>query len=192
MRSEIAKGGNERIVPLHSRLITELSRIPSNQRCGAVAGHPNGRCLSHKTIGTIFERWLKDAGLTISAHRLRHTFATQMLSAGADLRSIQKSLGHADLCVTEVYLAALHRVAGGGGGRAGVRVQPGHFDTRVLSSCISVDICEDMPICRLTTTACGATVKRCSRGDELWQEGSCRGHDGYASTTKLFGPAGEC
>ncbi len=104
VNTEIAKGGVERVVPLHPRLVAELAQTPRDKRRGAVAGHPDGRCLSHKTIGTIFERWLRQSGLTISAHRLRHTCATMMLKAGADIRRIQKTLGHADLRVTEGYL----------------------------------------------------------------------------------------
>lgn len=105
VRSEAAKGGIERTVGLHQRIIDELSRTPRALRRGAVAGHPDGRCLSHKTIGQVFERWLDDLGLRINAHRLRHTCATQMLANGATLREIQQVLGHADIRTTEGYLA---------------------------------------------------------------------------------------
>lgn len=102
--SENAKGGSERLVPLHPRLIDELRQTPRSERRGAVAGHPDGRCLSHKTIGKIFEGWLREAGLEISAHRLRHTCATWMLKQGADIRSIQSFLGHEDIRTTQIYL----------------------------------------------------------------------------------------
>lgn len=107
VREETAKGGAERIIPLHPRIVEELSRTPLRERRGAVAGRKNGRCLSHKTIGHVFERWLRDAGLSISAHRLRHTCATEMLKHGASLREIQKTLGHADIRTTEGYLDLL-------------------------------------------------------------------------------------
>lgn len=107
VRTEAAKGGIERTVGLHTRVVRELSQTPRAMRRGAVAGHRDGRCLSHKTIGAVFERWLDGLGLRINAHRLRHTCATQMLLAGASLREIQQVLGHADIRTTEGYLAVV-------------------------------------------------------------------------------------
>lgn len=101
---ESAKGGNERIVSLHPRVLAELRTTPAKQRRGALAGHPDGRCISHKTIGHVFDRWLSDAGLDTSAHKLRHTCATQMLKHGANIHEIQRMLGHADIRTTERYL----------------------------------------------------------------------------------------
>lgn len=99
-----AKGGNERIVSLHDRVLAELRETPPDKRRGAIAGHPDGRCLSHKTIGHVFDRWLRDAGLDASAHKLRHTCATLMLKHGANIHEIQRMLGHADIRTTERYL----------------------------------------------------------------------------------------
>jgi integrase/recombinase XerD len=107
VRSETAKGGYERIVPLHPRVVDELATTPEAQRRGAVAGHPDGRCLSHKSIGLIFERWLNDLGLRISAHKLRHSCATELLISGADIREVQATLGHADIRTTEGYTALI-------------------------------------------------------------------------------------
>jgi len=105
VRSAVAKGGRERMIPLHARVIAELREVPERQQYGALCGHPDGRHLSRKTIPHIFDRWLREeAGLHISAHRLRHTFATRLLREGANLRSIQKVLGHASLATTERYL----------------------------------------------------------------------------------------
>jgi integrase/recombinase XerD len=107
VRSETAKGGNERMVPLHPRVVAELETTPLRQRRGAIAGHPDGRCLSHKTIGLVFERWLSDLGLRISAHKLRHSCATELLNHGASLREVQETLGHADIRTTEGYTALI-------------------------------------------------------------------------------------
>lgn len=107
VREESAKGGNERVVPLHPRVIAELEHTPPRERRGAVAGHKDGRCLSHKSLGLVFERWLADAGLRISAHRLRHTCATQLLKHGANLRDVQITLGHSDIRTTEGYIDLL-------------------------------------------------------------------------------------
>jgi site-specific recombinase XerD len=117
-----AKGGHERIIFLHQRLVADLRCTPLRERRGAVAGHPDGRCLSHKSIGHIFERWLAAAGLRISAHRLRHTCATEMLRGGAGVRDIQQQLGHADLRTTEGYLDMLTERQ-----RAAVRGLPDRF-----------------------------------------------------------------
>ena len=107
VRSDTAKGGHERIIPLHPRVVEELEMTPESARRGAIAGHPDGRCLSHKTIGLIFERWLNDLGLRINAHKLRHTCATELLLSGADLREVQETLGHADIRTTEGYTALI-------------------------------------------------------------------------------------
>ncbi len=106
VREETAKGGSERIVPLHPRIVGELVATPQTQRRGAVAGHPDGRCLSHKSIGHVFERWLCDQGLRTSAHKLRHSCATELLRSGAGLKEVQATLGHSSVATTGRYLHA--------------------------------------------------------------------------------------
>lgn len=105
VRADAAKGGMERVVPLHARVVAELERTPRSARHGAVAGRNDGRCLSHKSIGHIFDRWL--GSLHISAHRLRHSCATELLRSGATIREVQAVLGHQDIRTTEGYLEVL-------------------------------------------------------------------------------------
>jgi integrase/recombinase XerD len=87
-----AKGGKFRVIPLHERLAAALRLIPDQARRGAVCGRGDGRPRSYKSLPHIFDRWLREEGLEISAHQLRHTFATQMLWNGANLREIQRLL----------------------------------------------------------------------------------------------------
>lgn len=101
-----AKGGKDRAISLHARLITNLSMTPEDAQTGAVCGHLDGKPMSYTSMPHIFsDRYLGRYGLHISAHMLRHTFAIQLLRGGADLRQIQTLLGHASLETTQRYLA---------------------------------------------------------------------------------------
>lgn len=100
------KGGKDRIVPCHPKLLQILLAVPEAERVpdSAVAGHRDGSPLSFQGIGHIFERWAKQAVPGIHPHRLRHSFATQILNHGGDIRAIQLLLGHSDLETTGRYL----------------------------------------------------------------------------------------
>lgn len=98
------KGGFDRAIPVHKSLAIELGKVPEEERKGAVAGKPDGSNLTCRSIENIFRRWLPARGVHIAAHQLRHSFATQMLHHGADIRTIQELMGHKDLATTERYL----------------------------------------------------------------------------------------
>ena len=62
-----------------------------------------GTAIGYKSLDHIFARWLPARGLKISAHRLRHSYATELYRAGADLHAIQQLLGHSDISTTMMY-----------------------------------------------------------------------------------------
>lgn len=71
----------------------------------AVFLNKNGTPLNVRSVGRILDKYLKQAGLDsrTTPHTLRHTFATHLLDAGADIRGVQELLGHKNLATTQIY-----------------------------------------------------------------------------------------
>lgn len=109
----MGKGSKERLVPLHQKACQVLATYIQNARpllcksadCPFVFLSARGNQLSTNTIRTVFKEKLHEAGLdeSLSPHAMRHSFATDLLSGGADLRSVQEMLGHASLSTTQIY-----------------------------------------------------------------------------------------
>ncbi len=107
------KGGKERIVPLGdeatSRLRAYLTRarpeLIGDQKNGAVFITRRGKPMTRQAFWQLIKRYTVVAGIDtdLSPHSLRHAFATHLLNHGADLRSVQMLLGHADLSTTQIY-----------------------------------------------------------------------------------------
>ncbi len=107
------KGRKERIVPVGSRAVLALRRYLNLRE--AVVGRPRtdrravfvsrlGKRLAARGVQRIVHRMLDGIGGDgLRVHSLRHTFATHMLDAGADLRAVQELLGHASLSTTQIY-----------------------------------------------------------------------------------------
>jgi site-specific recombinase XerD len=107
------KGRKERIVPVGSRAVLALRRylnlreplvaqVRGDRR--AVFLSRRGKRLAPRGIQRIIHRMFDAIGGDgLRVHSLRHTFATHMLDAGADLRAVQELLGHASLSTTQVY-----------------------------------------------------------------------------------------
>ena len=118
------KGSKERIVPLYPAALRALDAYLAHARPVLLANHKGGLAaeeaadaqralfinargarMSERSLRARFEKLLARAGLAGMAtpHTMRHTFATEVLDGGADLRSVQEMLGHASLSTTQIY-----------------------------------------------------------------------------------------
>jgi integrase/recombinase XerC len=108
----LGKGRKERIVPIGSKAIEAIKSYLGRRGLPSGNGsdrplfiNTRGGRLTDRTVRRIVEKYGKECGLarSISPHALRHTFATHLLDAGADLRDIQELLGHVSLSTTQKY-----------------------------------------------------------------------------------------
>jgi integrase/recombinase XerD len=121
------KGSKQRVVPVGRPAIEALRAYLGAQRSQLVkvAGDVpwvfvsrGGRALNREMLWVIVKKYVRRTGLNsrVSPHTLRHSFATHLLSGGADLRTVQELLGHASIQTTQIYthvdrerLRAVHR-----------------------------------------------------------------------------------
>ena len=107
----IGKGSKERVVPLHAvaqKLLSEyIAKFrplfkPASKKLFL---NRSGNGLTRQYVWQIVKKYALEAGIRrpISPHTFRHSFATHLLEGGADLRTVQILLGHADVAATEIY-----------------------------------------------------------------------------------------
>lgn len=108
------KGNKQRIVPVHATALEAVAQYTAAGRPKLQAGSQasphlfvtaRGGAMTRQAFWASIKLNGKKAGIfhNLSPHVLRHTFATHLLEGGADLRSVQAMLGHADLSTTEIY-----------------------------------------------------------------------------------------
>lgn len=106
------KGSKERIVPINKITLQAIKdylekgrpKFPKKEK-EALFVDKNGGRLTRQGLWLIIKKYVKKSGVKgkTSPHTLRHSFATHLLEKGADLRSVQEMLGHADISTTQIY-----------------------------------------------------------------------------------------
>lgn len=109
----LGKGNKERVIPIGSKAITSLKRYLAVSRPRQLKNRQNnhlflnrfGRKISRQSLWKIIKNYARQAKIkkAIKPHLLRHSFATHLLERGADLRSVQEMLGHANISTTQIY-----------------------------------------------------------------------------------------
>ena len=119
--SALGKGGKRRLVPVGEIALNDLRHYLQARQASAsprrrarkkapatdatLFPSPRGGPMTRQAFWKIVRRYARAAGIqgNIHPHQLRHSFATHLLAGGADLRSVQTMLGHADVATTEIY-----------------------------------------------------------------------------------------
>jgi integrase/recombinase XerD len=109
----LGKGSKERLIPVGELALEKLRVYLDSARAGLLKAKSNralflssrGRKMSRTGFWLLLKGYARTAGIakTVSPHRLRHSFATPLIEGGADLRSVQAMLGHADIGTTQIY-----------------------------------------------------------------------------------------
>jgi integrase/recombinase XerD len=107
----MGKGSKERVVPINERAKAKIQNYMNGLRHKSLKNKQSpylfltnrGFPMTRQRFWQAIKRLAEQAGIRISPHVIRHSFATHLLDGGADLRSIQKMLGHSEISTTQVY-----------------------------------------------------------------------------------------
>jgi len=105
------KGAKTRLVPVNHRALEALREYLLQGRPALLKGRSSsyffvsqgGRPITRQRFWQVLKQLAKEVSLDLSPHMVRHSFATHLLEGGADLRAVQKMLGHADIATTQIY-----------------------------------------------------------------------------------------
>jgi integrase/recombinase XerD len=107
----IGKGDKERVVPVNARALDKIKNYVTDERPEILRKKQSlylfvtsrGRAMTRQRFWQTIKEFGKQAGIDLHPHTIRHCFATHLLDGGADLRSVQKMLGHSDISTTQIY-----------------------------------------------------------------------------------------
>jgi len=107
----LGKGSKERIVPVNLRALEKIKNYSEKERPEILKKKQSpylfvtrtGRSMTRQRFWQTLKAVGKQSGIELSPHTIRHCFATHLLEGGADLRSLQKMLGHSDISTTQIY-----------------------------------------------------------------------------------------
>ena len=101
------KGKKERLLPIGDTALNLIKKYIDTRphKADAIFLNHHGRRLTDRSIRNIVNKYILQASIQgkMSPHALRHSFATHLLNAGADLRAVQELLGHVNLSTTQIY-----------------------------------------------------------------------------------------
>ena len=107
----IGKGSKERVVPMNRRASEKMKKyiqelrplLLKNRQSPCLFLSNRGAPMTRQRFWQALKKFGAMAGLSLTPHTIRHSFATHLLEGGADLRSVQKMLGHSDIATTQIY-----------------------------------------------------------------------------------------